>query len=98
MCRPKEISLFPLGHVEATPQALAAFDKAGDSIVDLLVRHQTGDWGNLDPLSWEINEWAIFEEEPLTSIYKLTSGRILKVTTDAKRRRTLVRLLGQAPF
>jgi hypothetical protein len=91
-------SLFPVGQIRATPQALTALDNATDCLTDLLVRHQTGDWGNLDPISWEINEWALFQEEPLTSVYRLSSGRMLKVTTDALRRTTIVRLMGQPPL
>ncbi len=39
-------SLFPLGHVVAT-QGVIALDLPLDTILALLRRHQTGDWGEI---------------------------------------------------
>jgi hypothetical protein len=38
--------LFDLGQLVATPGALAALEKSGQSPMDFLMRHVTGDWGN----------------------------------------------------
>ena len=38
--------LFPLGHVVAT-QGIIALDLLLDTILDLLRRHQSGDWGDI---------------------------------------------------
>ena len=37
--------LFDLGQLVATPEALAALEKSGQSPMDFLSRHVTGDWG-----------------------------------------------------
>jgi hypothetical protein len=39
--------LFDLGQLVATPGALAALEKSGQSPMDLLSRHVTGDWGEI---------------------------------------------------
>ena len=39
--------LFELGQLVATPGALAALEKSGQSPTDFLSRHVTGDWGEL---------------------------------------------------
>ena len=39
--------LFALGQVVATPGALAALEAAGQAPHEFLVRHVTGDWGDL---------------------------------------------------
>jgi len=40
-----------IGQVVATPGALAALEKSGQSPMDFLTRHVTGDWGEL----WKTN-------------------------------------------
>ena len=37
--------LFELGQLVATPGALAALEKSGQTPMDFLHRHVTGDWG-----------------------------------------------------
>ena len=39
--------LFDLGQLVATPGALAALEKSGQSPMDFLSRHVTGDWGEI---------------------------------------------------
>jgi hypothetical protein len=39
--------LFGLGQLVATPGALTALEKSGQSPMDFLSRHVTGDWGEL---------------------------------------------------
>ena len=45
--------LFTLGHVIATPGALAALEKVGQQPGDFLARHVTGDWGEVAPSLWQ---------------------------------------------
>jgi hypothetical protein len=40
--------LFTLGHVVATPGALAAIGVSGDDLSIYLARHQSADWGDVD--------------------------------------------------
>ncbi len=39
--------LFHLGDVVATPQSICVLSQSGMSLLDLLQRHATGDWGDL---------------------------------------------------
>jgi hypothetical protein len=39
---------FPPGQLVATPGALEAFGQSGDSPLAFLMRHLSGDWGELD--------------------------------------------------
>ena len=41
-------ALFSLGQLVATPGALAALTKAGQTPLDFLSRHVRGEWGELD--------------------------------------------------
>ena len=53
MCNPKStreqrsIALLPLGQIVATPSALALLDQYAINAMDLIKRHQSGDWGNV---------------------------------------------------
>jgi hypothetical protein len=40
--------LFPLGQVVGTPGALEALEQANKGPLDVLSRHVTGDWGDLE--------------------------------------------------
>jgi hypothetical protein len=40
---------FGFGHVVATPGALKTIEGSGDSLFAYLSRHQSGDWGEIDP-------------------------------------------------
>jgi hypothetical protein len=51
--------LFTLGHVVATPGALAALEKAGQQPGDFLARHVNGDWGEVPPEDVKENEFSL---------------------------------------
>jgi len=48
---------FQCGQLVATPGALEAFQQAGESPLDHLRRHLSGDWGDLDEgvTGWRMN-------------------------------------------
>jgi hypothetical protein len=50
------VNLFHLGQLVATPGALEAIGASGDSLVGLLNRYVTGDWGDLDEHDRKENE------------------------------------------
>ena len=50
---------FPLGRVVATPGALRAFAKAGNSPQEFLDRHIAGDWGDLGDEDRKENEFSV---------------------------------------
>jgi hypothetical protein len=51
------IGLFPLGQVVATPDALAALERANQCPAFFLARHATGDWGELNASDIAENEY-----------------------------------------
>ena len=77
--------LFPLGRVVATPGALAALSKVGQSPWFFLLRHSRGDWGDMDPQDLQENERALQGGGRLFSAYTLTSCIRLWVITEADR-------------
>lgn len=76
---------FPLGQVVATPGALAALDAAGQTPMEFLRRHQSGDYGVVDADDWQANEQAIIEGTRILSAYLLSTGEKLWVITEADR-------------
>lgn len=61
--------LFPLGRTVATPGALGALRRAGILPSQLLVKHQCGDWGELDAEDRAANDRAVSEGTRILSAY-----------------------------
>ncbi|MGE0756067.1 MAG: hypothetical protein AB7F89_10745 [Pirellulaceae bacterium] len=75
---------FDVGHVLATPAALAALEQAGQTPADVLSRHAAGDWGEgLCATDQQLNDAALAAGSRLLSAYRLASGRKLWVITEA---------------
>ena len=64
-------ALFSLGHVVATPAALALIEKNGASIPQLLNRHQTWAWQELCKEDREANWQAVFNGNRILSAFNL---------------------------
>jgi hypothetical protein len=79
--------LFPPGQVVATPGALAL----GIDLLPFLMRHLTGDWGDLDEHDKLENEFAIKNGLRILSAYETPQGR-LWVITEADRSASTVLL------
>ena len=78
--------LFPLGQIVATPGALAALEKTGQTPLDFLSRHVRGDWGELDEHDRKENELSLKRGFRLLSSYRLSSGDTkVWVITEADR-------------
>ena len=79
-------ALFPLGQIVATPSALAALEKAGQTPLDFLSRHVRGDWGELDEHDRKENELSLKRGFRLLSSYRVSSGDTkVWVITEADR-------------
>lgn len=91
--------LFPSGHVVATPGAIERIEDAyGDDesraiVLDLLARHQSGDWGTVDSHDAAANVAAIRDDERVVSSYDLPTGRVW-IITEADRSLTTLMLPG----
>lgn len=82
---PTQRPLFPLGEIVATHGAIAALVTAGQSPVELLTRHMTGDWGDLVEEDRRENERALKHGSRLFSSYKLNDGTKLWIITEHDR-------------
>lgn len=84
--------LFPLGHIVATPGALAALATGGDSAHELIMRHACGDFGTVCPEDWKANEDAIAQDARVFSAYLLRDSTKVWVITEADRSATTLLL------
>lgn len=62
---------FALGRLLATPGALALLTEFGVSPLTLLMRHASGDWGELDDRDRQVNELAVVHGDRILSAYVL---------------------------
>jgi hypothetical protein len=74
-----------LGRVVATPGALAVLEEARESALGYLMRHASGDWGEIPPEDWEENEFSIERELRVLSAYTLRNGTRIWIITEADR-------------
>ncbi|MCP5244804.1 MAG: hypothetical protein H6937_02090 [Burkholderiales bacterium] len=84
--------LFPLGKVVATPNALDALDRAAVNSVDLIRRHQHGDWGNVPPSDAEENDRSVEQGFRILSSYPLSEDQNIWIITEADRSATTLLL------
>ena len=85
--------LFSLGQIVATPGALAALEKAGQTPLEFLSRHVRGDWGELDPHDRKENELGLKRGFRLLSSYRTGAGDTkVWVITESDRSVTTVLL------
>ena len=47
---------FPLGQIVATPGAIEAMEESGQDAAFFLDRHAAGDWGDVCPEDWQLNQ------------------------------------------
>ena len=63
--------LFQLGRIVATPGALQALEQAGQSPVEFLDRHASGDWGEVNDQDKRENEFSVLNDLRILSAYHL---------------------------
>lgn len=85
-------ALFPLGHLVATPAALAALERTGENAQTFLQRHITRDWGDLSQQDKQENDCSIDIPLRLLSAYTLTDETKIWIITEADRSSTCVLL------
>ena len=84
--------LFDLGQLVATPGALAALERSGQSPTDFLSRHVRGDWDELPREDMDENQLSLEKGFRLVSSYRTTAGDKLWVITEADRSHTTLLL------
>lgn len=87
-------SRFKLGRIFATPAALEVIADARISIVDLLIRHMRGDWGDLSESDRQQNELSVEAGLRLLSSYVLPTGQTVWLITEWNRLSTTFLLPG----
>lgn len=88
----REKMKFPVGEIVITPAASAALAATGQSVGELLARHQLGDWGDVTEQVRAVNERGLVEQFNLQSVFAVTSGQRVVVVTNRDRSLTMVHL------
>ena len=92
MQRTTKPPLFDLGQFVATPGALAALEKTGQSPMEFLSRHVTGDWGDIPEEDRKENQYSLEHGFRLLSSYRTTADQVIWVITEANRSHTTLLL------
>lgn len=82
-------ALFPLGDVSITLLASRRLAALGLKPADLIVRHQAGDWGEIDQQDRAMNEQSLRERQRFFSSYEIEAERFW-VLTAADRSSTVI--------
>jgi len=83
---------FTLGKVVATPGALAALERAGQTPAFFLEKHASGDWGEISRADDKANSIALREGGRLVSAYRTILNETIWVITEYDRSVTTVLL------
>src|SRR5689334_11035821 len=72
---------FDPGQVVITPGAIVAIEFAKADTVELLHRHLSGDWGDLDAADKHLNDEALTNGDRILSAYTLADGQRIWIIT-----------------
>ncbi len=79
-----------LGQVVATTLALSALKDNRLAAVSYLIRHSSGDWGEVDADDAELNHQALKSGGRVLSAYELRDGQRILIVTEADRSVTTI--------
>ena len=91
MEQPRPVPLFPLGQVVATRGAVALMAARQINPAKLLVRHQAGDWGEIDAEDWRENDYAVSRQLRIFSAYGQAPDRLWVITEADRSVSTILR-------
>jgi hypothetical protein len=74
---------FHPGQIVVTHGALDALQDAGQQLHEFLVRHLSGDWGDLDQEDRSLNDAAVIDGSRILSAYTTRKGERLWIITEA---------------
>ena len=83
---------FNLGKVVATPGAIEALEKSGESADAFIRRHHTGDWGDVCQEDSAANDGALENDDRILSVYHTSEAVKLYVITEQDRSSTCILL------
>lgn len=81
----KKTALFPLGQIVATPGAVEALSEADQGVLEFLIRHATGDWGEVCKEDAAENELSVKEGFRILSTYRTNKSVKIWIITEADR-------------
>ena len=90
--RQATVTRFALGQTFITPRAEEAIQIAGQTEIEFLRRHMSGDWGELSEDDVQENELSLKEGFRLLSAYQTGKGQKLWIITEADRSATTILL------
>ena len=74
---------FPLGRIVATPGAFEALQESGQAPEFFIDRHVAGDWGEVGPGDWKLNDLALKDGGRILSAYTTLKAKKLWIITEA---------------
>jgi hypothetical protein len=74
---------FSLGQIAATPGALEALQRAGQSATAFLHRHAQMDWGDLCEEDRQANDHALIDGSRILSAYRTSLSEKIWIITEA---------------
>jgi hypothetical protein len=83
---------FPLGQTVATPGALEAFARTGETPLPFLARHADGNWGDVDEHDKAENDFSVEHGFRILSAYRLADDTKIWIITEADRSSTTILL------
>ena len=83
---------FNLGSIVATPAAVQAIEKSGQSPSDFLSRHVKGDWGEVCEEDKQLNDQALIDGDRLLSAYRTLKNARIWIISEADRSATTLLL------
>jgi hypothetical protein len=82
--------------LRAIPLVSAVVIAAGEDFRALLERHLLGEWGEVTEEEQMLNDLAVEQRELIRSIYRLSTGTEIYVTTEEDRESTIIELPDEA--
>lgn len=89
---PKAKGLFPLGQTYMTPGAIKALQDSGQTANEFLIKHQSGNWGEVDEADWNENDFSVKAGYRILSAYRTSKDVKIWVITEADRSSTVAML------
>lgn len=83
---------FQVGRLMITSAAAQAIP--ADEAASALARHAAGDWGNVPPADWTLNDEALRHGGRLFSVYQSSANETFWIITESDRRITTLLLPG----
>ena len=83
---------FELGQTVATPGALEAFTRAGETPLPYLAQHAQGNWGEVDEQDKAENDFSVEQGFRILSAYRLADDTRIWIITEADRSLTTILL------